>query len=272
MRIGKYWVRGEFTAPNDKQQRFFCWGVSDISETDALRDAQKRADDVLRKIQGWPQSVGTYEADIIEEVVEKISDQSIVTRNRYGARVLNTRETTIIDVDTFRPYAAPDPFVRFFRKLFGKSEPKPLPPKQATLAHIESVLANAPFDSRIYETAAGFRVILNTRELQPSSTEFREISQKLRADPCYTGLCARQLCFRARLTPKPYRMKIETCRYTWPQPEEVYRKNRFWVENYERRARDFSVCKLVKTYGNDFSNLPIIRFHDAQTVSGKKLA
>lgn len=272
MRIGKYWIHGEFTDPNDNQLRFSCWGVSDICEEDALRDARERADHVLRKIRGEPHDIDTYEADIIEEVVEKISDRSIVTRNRYGARVLNTRELTIIDVDTFPPGIPQDPIVRFFKKLFGKKDPKPIPLKQVTLAHIESVLANELFDARVYETAAGFRIILNARELSPSSREFRMISSKLRADPCYTALCSKQHCFRARLSPKPYRMKIATCRYTWPQAEEIYRGNRTWVENYELRAHDFSVCKLVKTYGNDFSVHPLIRFHDGQTVSGKKLA
>ncbi|MBP3302757.1 MAG: hypothetical protein J6L64_06475 [Opitutales bacterium] len=272
MRIGKYWIRGEFSDPNNNQLRFSCWGVSDICEEDALRDARERADKILRKIRGEPQNIDTYKADIIEEVVEKISARTIVTRNRYGARVLNTQELTIIDVDTFPPGIPQDPIVRFFKKLFGKKDPAPIPLKQVTLAHIESVLEKEHFDARIYETAAGFRIILNTRELSPSSREFRMISSRLRADRRYTELCVRQHCFRARLSPKPYRMKITTCRYAWPQTEEIYRENRGWVENYELRSRDFSVCKLVKTYGNDFSVHPLIRFHDAQTVSGKKLA
>lgn len=271
MRIGKYWQLGRFTNPDHPQKEFCCWGVSNLSNEDALCDARKRADCIIRKMQGAPAHNDRYEADIIEELVEKISERSIVTRNRYGARVLNTCDVTILDVDVFQQSLS-SLIANCFKRIFGKKIPVAQTPKQTTLLHIDSVLSAQILDARVYETRAGFRVILNTSHLDPASNAFLAFSRKLRADPLYASLCKRQRCFRARLTPKPYRMRIPVCRYTWPQTEDTYRKNQAWVESYEARSRDFSVCRLVKTYGNDFSENAIIRFHDELTCTGKKLA
>lgn len=269
MRIGKYWQLGKFSNPNNPQKEFFCWGVSNISNDDALRDARKRADCIIQKMQGSFVSPADYEADIIEELVEKISEQSVVTRNRYGARVLNTRELAIFDVD-IRPQ---DSLLRGLALLFkwiftGKTKL----PGQISLEDIDSVLSAQNFDARVYETRAGFRVILNTTGLDPAGDDFLALARKLRTDALYAALCRRQRCCRARLTPKPYRMRIPVCRYVWPQTEEAYRENQNWVQRYEMRSRDFSVCKLVKTYGRDFSGNAIVRFHDLATCTGKKLA
>ena len=271
MRIGKYWQLGKFTHPTPPHKEFFCWGVSNLNDEDALRDARKRADCIIRKMQGFPAHNGHYEADIIEELVEKISEQSIVTRNRYGARVLNTCDVAILDIDEFEQSFF-SLIANFFKRIFGKKIPVAQTPKETTLQHIDSVLRAQTLDARVYETRAGFRVVLNTSNLDPASDAFLAFSRKLRADPLYASLCKRQRCFRARLTPKPYRMRIPVCRYTWPQTEAAYKENQRWVERYEARSRDFSVCRLVKTYGNDFSKNAIIRFHDELTCTGKKLA
>lgn len=248
-----------------------CWGFSNTDAESARADARKRSERVIRKILGTRTPDDDYSADIIEEVVETLSSRSIVTRNRYGARVLNTQEIAIFDIDAF-PQARPSRLREFFRRLFGNASIPHKTPKDATLAHIMQVLAAKNLSARIYETAAGFRVLINAETLSPKSEAFLELARCLRADARYTRLCAKQNCFRARLTPKPYRAKIPACRYRWPQAPEEYEQNQTWVKNYEMRAREFSVCRLIRAYGNDFSKHGVVQFHDAATCRSGTLA
>ena len=44
-----------------------------------------------------------YEAPIAEEICETLDEHNIVTRNRYGARVLNTDELLFLDIDYVPP-------------------------------------------------------------------------------------------------------------------------------------------------------------------------
>lgn len=272
MRIGKIWECREFQNPKNPGERLHCWGFSNTDVESALKDARERSERVIRKILGMRMPADDdYCADIIEEIVETLSPESIVTRNRYGARILNTQEIAIFDIDAFPPPRS-SKLSEFFRRFFGYGAMPHKTPKEATFEHISRVLASKNFPSRIYETAAGFRVLINAGMLSPKSDSFRVLARQLRADVNYTRLCAKQNCFRARLTPKPYRAQIPACRYHWPQSPEEYARNQAWVKNYEMRAREFSVCRLVHACGNDFATHALVRFHDAATCRPGKLA
>ncbi|MCY1310014.1 hypothetical protein D9M70_601650 [compost metagenome] len=66
-------------------------------------------------------------------------------------------------------------------------------------------------------------------------------------------MCVRQHCFRARVTPKPWRIGI--ARHlrprpgTWPIKPERMAERRQWVADYERRSAGFAACGYVRTLG-----------------------
>jgi hypothetical protein len=66
----------------------------------------------------------------------------------------------------------------------------------------------------------------------------------------YVRLCKAQECFRARLTPKPWRcnMAPPPWRYPWASAD-VEIQYRLWERRYEQTSRSYAVCKLVKQLG-----------------------
>ena len=85
------------------------------------------------------------------------------------------------------------------------------------------------------------------------------------ADRLYYTLCVKQNCFRARLTPKPFRIDHETPKIIFPNretKEEIAHSN--WVAEYEDKSENFATCKLVKTYGKATYSRAIT-YHDRIT-------
>lgn len=234
-----------------------CFGGSNISMEDAERDAQSKIDRIKRKISEGVALSADYEAAIREEVVMQLNEKSVVTRNRYGARVLNTTEFSILDVDKGSDYTP-----SFLAKLFGATSRKG---KEIALKHLTNMADSNLLPGtgwRIYETRNGYRVIIGGLYLDPKEKELMTVGRQCRADMLYLYLCKKQNCYRARLTPKPYRMKMPGIRYHWPQSESEYNDSKVWVDLYETAALQFSVCKLIYTSGADFSTHPTIVFHD----------
>ena len=78
--------------------------------------------------------------------------------------------------------------------------------KRSVLARIHAVVARHPgMGLRLYRTANGYRCLVTHRTYDPASQECRELLEALGSDPLYIRLCRGQHCFRARLTPKPWR-------------------------------------------------------------------
>ena len=86
-------------------------------------------------------------------------------------------------------------------------------------------------------------------------------------DPLYTTLCNKQGCFRARLTPKPYRMKMSPYKVNFPRdPKEgVDTEFQRWLAEYERESRNFSVCKFIAQIGTSQDMSEVVRLHDQIT-------
>jgi hypothetical protein len=89
------------------------------------------------------------------------------------------------------------------------------------------------------------------------------------SDPLYVRLCQAQACFRARLTPKPWRCGMNTppSRYPWENYDAEFRY-REWEQRYERASAQYSVCKLVKQLGPQEIHpdvAPILALHDRLT-------
>ena len=207
-----------------------------------------------------------YASEVFEKVVEQVDGQNIITRNGYGAEVLNSTSLCMVDVDRF-----PDG-VPFFSKLLAgigigaydkrKASEAALMKQLELLCHEQEDLG-----ARLYRTAAGWRVILQGQGLRHDSDRMLDLSRALDADPLYVGLCRRQGCWRARLTPKYYRLQ--------PSPGPFPRRmasdtpaagEEAWLAAYREACKGAAVCRLVESFGRRMES-PILSLHDERTLA-----
>lgn len=266
MRIFKIWVEHiqELEIDGIKQSSRF-WGGSNVSEADALEKAKHKSIKAQKIIDGEVEREEHYVVDIMEEIVDKIDDDNIITRNRYGALVLNSSKMLFIDIDTHRK--------SFFDELFRtKLSQKELMQKRIERKVRRSRYADLGF--RLYETFKGYRLLVTNKDFDPQSVESKRMMKDFNADYLYEALCRRQNCYRARLTPKPYRIKQKKIRVNYPKRSLEEQENlNSWIRDYDDKSSKYSTCRLVKEFGNVEMN-QIIAFHDKWTKVkwSKKLA
>ncbi len=264
MKLNKYWVQEEHTIVINKQREtIHVWGGSNISEDDARENARIKALKVQSKIDTYSPDEA-YEVTIREHIVTEINSSNIVTVCRYGAQVLNTEQFTILDLDDY-----PIEFFDIFRGLGKMSK------KERIVYKFKEKLKKRPQlgeDFRIYETAKGIRVI-GKKYVSPQEKKFRSLMRFFYVDWIYIEMCRKQNCYRARLTPKPYRMKGNTIRVTSPLTCETA-EYKEWSSEYQQRSQNFSVVRLIETIGSNFSTDPVVRLHDTtcNMAAKKKLA
>jgi hypothetical protein len=256
MKLYKYWASEKVTITIDRQQKeIHCWGGSNTSLEDAKLRAREKAAIVERKIEGDETALENYEAEIREEILQVVDDKSIISRNRYGAQVLNVENLMIIDID--KP--------KF--ELAGLFKRGPKDPKQKIFEMVRKLAASPKYNMfgfRIYETFQGARVIVLGRDFDAGGDTVRNIMREFNADPLYALLCAKQNCFRARLTPKPSRMKMKGYRVKYPRLEDEA-KFQDWLKDYEYQSRNFSVCKFIEQAGASYAVTEAVRIHDEFT-------
>ncbi|TLD69367.1 hypothetical protein FEM03_18540 [Phragmitibacter flavus] len=129
--------------------------------------------------------------------------------------------------------------------------------------------AHPDWHLRIYETPAGFRVMVLHEVFDPVDERVAECFKSLRADEVYVRMCRRQHCFRARVSPKPWRIGIKDHlppqRGGWPVKPELMPRRKLWVEEYEARSAVFSSCRFVEQLGSLQLHLEaerVMRLHD----------
>jgi|GEM_PF-407481 len=282
MRIFDYWTKVELPAPpnavkppgqrTSRKERISihsAYGGSNVSIEDAQQDAMQRLANVAAKIAGSELSVESYEADIREIILTRLSERTIVTRNRYGAEVLNSEDVMFMDHDWIHRtlwecfFGAPNHTenkkraLNFIAKRYAKLD-----------------LAMQGIGMRLYETHKGIRVIVTGWKYGPKSKETSKLMREFRTDWLYSALCRKQGCYRARLTPKPSRMKYRTIKLKFPFPtSEAENFLLQWVKEYDEKRTKFATCRFVTTLGSSPSN-PVIDYHDQHTgaFSGLKLA
>lgn len=224
---------------------------SDVSKEDARRVLLERAAQIESRIQRKA-GVDEYEADIKEAIAHEIDANNVITVCRYGALILNTTQYSIYDLDGYH---------KSMFDFFGPMRQMSL--KQRIVHKFKITAAKIPElgrSFRIYETSKGIRVI-GKQYLDPGHKRFLKIMLALCADYTYSILCIKQRCFRARLTPKPYRMKIDTFKVLSPLECETA-QYQSWAAMYASEAQAFSVVKLIEAVGDDFANEPVIAEHD----------
>jgi hypothetical protein len=256
MNIPKYWAKIEQSFPGPQKKYFLSsWQGSDLSELDAREKAKARAEEIARKVaRGEPlERYGYADRPLREEIKEGVQNRShndvgMITRNAYGALVLNAANAMFIDIDI------PGLDTPKRRGLFGGG--KESFHSDAYLPAVRDVEAwtikHPEYGFRIYATFAGLRCLIVNTVFQPGSGPAHEILRELKSDPLYARLCKAQECFRARLTPKPWRCGMHppssTLRFPRQNPrlEEEFRE---WEKRYEAAASKYSVCSLLKSTG-----------------------
>ena len=255
MKIYKYWiVEKQKILIDGAAQEVTCYGGSNISVEDARAKAKEKAQKIQRKIAGEKHLFEDYESEIREEILQTVDEHSVITRNRYGARVLNVEQLMILDIDKPKPSGG----------LFKKKDTRP--PKEQIFEMVKNLATTKYKDLgfRIYETYQGARVIVLGREFDPHDIATKKMMDEFNCDPLYTLLCIKQGCYRARLTPKPSRMKVRGYKVKYPR-EGDDSEFQNWVSEYENLSRSFSVCKLIEQVGVSHYVTDVVRLHDDVT-------
>jgi len=258
---------------------FICWRWSSSS----LAEAQSEADQAARQLaerfkQGdFPPKHGGYYPNrpFREPVLQEIRNDAgelaaVITRNSYGCLVLNTARMMFVDVDLPEP-AKPG----LFGRLFGS---KPAPPPvsaDSAIARVENWTRHHPdWGWRIYRTRAGLRLLATHALFEPEAAASDGVFEALGADPLYRQLCKTQKCFRARLTPKPWRCGVRRKPERWPfldaRAEKSFQK---WDAQYQSFSFNWATCEFVKTVGNGAVHAEVqavLKIHDEMTKANVK--
>ena len=278
MKIPRYWASQSATAKNPQGETYTLkhWGYSDTSLADAQNHAAEKLRRVVEKLtrSGLGQHQYAYASGVRrEELIETIvdADQQLlgaITRNRYGALVLNTARLLIADVDQQEPG-----LLARFKALFGRQSQQPSP----TRARIDQFQqAHPEYTLRIYQTHSGYRVMIVNQEFEPQAETTRRVFDALNCDPLYVTLCRAQDSFRARLTPKPWRCDSLPPPNLFPR-ETAAAQQHFerWLADYQRHSGAYAVCELAGHQAKPLSPAVarLVHIHDQYVLhSGRPLA
>ncbi|MEZ5702795.1 MAG: hypothetical protein R3E42_13935 [Burkholderiaceae bacterium] len=242
---------------------------------------------------------------IREEVLSRHGNDLVVTRNSYGAHCLNSTNALFADVDLDpRPPSSlgwallaalvlvggaaawvlssklvvalaaavaallAGPLARLAWRLAGQGGRAP---EAKALGRVQAFVAQHPdWGIRAYRTPMGLRLLAVHRPFAPEEEAVQSFFKAMDTDPLYVRMCQHQRCFRARLTPKPWRMgmaqHIVPRRGTWPVTDaDTLRRREAWVSAYEQKAKGFAACHYLASYGRATAHIdldPVVRLHD----------
>lgn len=256
MNIYRYWAQEKVKLQfKGETKEITCWGGSYSSEAEARTDALTRASWIQKKAQGLlPKRSEEYEAYIREEIIEEIEPAAVVTRNRYGSKVLNTAKLMFLDIDH-----APFSWLKMFSKRDVKKE---------AVERIEKLASSPKYGNlgfRIYETHKGIRVIVTGENFEAKSAQAQDMMKEFGCDGLYILLCKKQNCFRARLNPKPYRIKMRGMKFIFPYEAGTDNERKSWLAGYEEASKGYSTCRLIKYVGKKNPECAVTKHHDWAT-------
>lgn len=253
MHFPKFWARGSASSDGSNAS---CWRWSDVSEDDARAKANQRATE-LAALFASGQRLNSYfygDRPAREEIVQQLDARAVVTRNAYGALVLNAARAMFIDVD-FGDDARDGPAMQRVQKWTASR------PELAV---------------RVYRTYAGLRLLVTNQTFDPTDPTTIQLLQEVGSDKLYIQLCKAQASFRARLTPKPWRVGMRPPRVRFPyENAEARAELKHWVGNYDMACRQAAVCKLIQTTGpatvlDEMRGL--LSYHDQLVLGDRPLA
>lgn len=233
------------------------------------------------------------EVPIREEVVSRYG-VNVITRNCYGSLCLNTPNVFFADVDSqwhgtkaFRKEGClilliagivVGIWARSFLAGLGaviivsvlwtlliegvnalRRPAGEVGAKAKNLAAIRSFAAAHPdWHLRVYQTPAGFRLLAMHDVFDPQAEATRKMLESMNSDRRFVTLCALQGCFRARVSPKPWRIgykpKVAIPKSKWPFPPEHVEQRQQWVAGYSPLAEKFSSCRFLEHLGCSIVN------------------
>lgn len=267
------------------------FGWSDVDMAAAQAHAEARLNVALENISDLKHLLkrepkvpynGAEGVPIREEIIKR-HDDTIITRNSYGALCLNTPDVLFGDIDydesdpntlgsivfaillvigiaVFTAHISKMylilslfafPLTTFSYRIFSKNIEKQY---QDKLQLIRTLMSKKPdWRLRVYQTPRGIRLLTLHKTFDPRSEEVRAFFTALGVDKIYQRMCFNQNCFRARLSAKPWRIGIESHLRprpgTWPiNPDKLHLRER-WVSGYEKKAEPYAACKFVEELG-----------------------
>lgn len=281
MRIPRFWIRreGDVSHPDGRQLHLFAWGWSETSTADAEARAAERFGSLQQRVsQGLdlPRGYAYGDRPVREQIIEEIPGRdgqpdALLTRNSYGSLVLNAARSMFVDVDAAGVPAGGGGGGSFLKSLFGGgSGSGGSKPADAQLDRLREALRSSSAGSfRVYRTAAGYRLLAIDRVYTPGSSDSETVMRQVGADPAFIQLCRIQDSFRARLTPKPWRIGKPAPPGDFPrETAEVREAFDQWLQEYDRAAGSRATCQFVETIGNDSIHpdvAHIVQLHDDRT-------
>lgn len=268
-----------------------AWQGSDESLEAAKTQSQTALEDRIgrkqrgEKLNEYPGKIRPLREEIIREIYSSSGERTaVITRNRAGCLVLNTSRVMFIDLDfanQHSPWKLPSlgSLVQSLRSLFKPKALKPDPHTEAGL--LEKVIAwqkaNPSWSLRVYRTRAGFRLLVAHDVFDPTAEAIRQVMDDLGADRRYQHLCRVQACFRARLSPKPWRIKGGRMTkppvvFPYSNPAEERQMQR-WEQVYQSRIESFAVCRVLANLGANPVHPEveqILEIHDQYTLNPDK--
>lgn len=264
---------------------FYGIGWSDNSEADAHQLAMHRARRIAERFNRDDQDMfplrEQYYTDrplrepVIEELLAGDSMIAVITQNIYGAYILNTTRAMFIDIDVPPPPVVPG----LIGRLFGMKPPteeEKRPPHERIQ---ETLASHADLGMKVYRTPAGFRGLVTSQPMRPGSDDAQRLMRSFKSDPLYITLCKSQQSFRARLTPKPWRIGMDNPPRAFPffDPAKQAAFDQ-WKLAYDARITQYAACEPLSNepWGNPIVHpdiAPVLAMHDELACStGKPLA
>ncbi len=307
MLVPEFWAEyKQAVQHNGRKATIKRFGWSDISLQDAEQHAAKRFQEAFEKFKANEKIKRlepklAYHADdgvpIREEIIKRFDD-IVITRNSYGALCLNTPDVLFGDIDfpeisdsksgiiflTLLVISCILVFVLGMSKLlflsllltpvfsyiYTKFIFKKPDYETEHLESIKSIVAQHPeWRIRVYKTPNGYRILALHQLFDPQSDEAIKFNKEFNTDPLYRTLCINQNCFRARVSPKPWRIgisnRLKPRPGVWPIAAENMPRRLEWVNHYENKAKDFASCKFLMELGEGKVNekaLSVQKIHD----------
>lgn len=278
MHIPKQWFLARATGrlPDGREVPIKTWGWGDDPRS-AEAEAGTRLRRVLDRLARGESFPGTYpeyaSRPLREEILAVFGERAgaepsaILTRNAYGAQILNVANLLFLDIDVA-------PATGWQQLLVGLRLQRDSRHADGLAKLRQALQGYGRATFRIYRTAAGFRVLAIDRQFDPDGPDTRQLMAATDTDPDYRRLCAAQRSFRARLTPKPWRCGSERMHPRYPRSDDNQTRFQTWLEQYESACGSFSTCEYLETVG---SGRPIEAFeellelHDRITRSAETL-
>jgi hypothetical protein len=286
MKLARYWSResAETTREDGSRVRVAARGWSNQSIEEARRLGRDLANRLARALASNDFEGKRYlygERPLPEPILREFGNgganpAAIVTRNSYGALVLNTRDLMFVDIDRDDETAGgASGLLSSIKSLFREPELIPAQPPSKVVGEIQRVAEGSRLSARVYKTAAGYRAIITNANYQPGAAQSEALLKQFGSDPLYIRLCKMQESFRARLSPKPWRCGQPeppvSFPFTSPQQEAQFQE---WERKYSSAAGRYSTCRFVTTIGGgrtDPAFEELIHYHDQETRANSSL-